>query len=228
MQYVQELAQDELINQVRFSLPTYVGKRYDPTPKAYDLPSTSDEFASFDVEAKVQMPSCIESITSPSHRHDIVCTDIARVAKRGSWVYTSTITFKRSSVRRHLGKDFVLSVQAADLDKPRCVAEVDMERKTVALSLTLVPKFGEREIASQEYVFLLDRSGSMNSDDRIEHAKTALQILLKSLPRENTFFNIVSFGSRFKAEEEYSIPYNAESVHRAVCVDTARFSSNIS
>jgi uncharacterized protein with von Willebrand factor type A (vWA) domain len=47
-----------------------------------------------------------------------------------------------------------------------------------------------------EFIFVLDRSGSM-SGQRIEMAKEAALFFLKSLPA-NARFNVVSFGSDFR------------------------------
>lgn len=49
--------------------------------------------------------------------------------------------------------------------------------------------------AKGEFIFLIDRSGSME-DLRIKKAKEALKIFLKSLP-EDSYFDICSFGGSF-------------------------------
>ena len=64
----------------------------------------------------------------------------------------------------------------------------------------------EMENGKGEYIFLFDRSGSMGGT-RIEKAKEVLIIFVKSLP-EDTYFNIISFGSTsenlFSASARYS------------------------
>jgi hypothetical protein len=50
---------------------------------------------------------------------------------------------------------------------------------------------------------------------RMESVKTSLQIMVRSLPSQDTTFNIVSFGSHYTTLWPNSQPYSAESVERA-------------
>ncbi len=70
------------------------------------------------------------------------------------------------------------------------------------------------EQAKGEYVFLLDRSSSMEGK-RIEKAKEALILFIKSLP-EDTFFNIISFGYESISLFPKSVRYTDFQVEKAV------------
>ncbi|XP_014447273.2 von Willebrand factor A domain-containing protein 5A, partial [Tupaia chinensis] len=74
-----------------------------------------------------------------------------------------------------------------------------------------------------EFVFLMDRSGSMQSPMsvqdrsqlRIEAAKETLILLLKSLPI-GCYFNVYGFGSSYKALFRKSVEYTQETMKKAV------------
>lgn len=74
-----------------------------------------------------------------------------------------------------------------------------------------------------EFVFLMDRSGSMqspmsteeNSQPRIEAAKETLLLLLKSLPM-GCYFNIYGFGSSYEKFFPESVKYTQETIEDAV------------
>jgi hypothetical protein len=116
-----------------------------------------------------------------------------------------------------LNKEFVLTIGAQGLNKPRLIAEVDQKRNSVALSLTMVPQFrGQADLNPQEIIFVVDRSGSMRTHDRIKHAKAALIQFVAKLPSNGCYFNIVSFGNTHSSLWKTSNLYDSRSRKAAV------------
>ena len=65
-----------------------------------------------------------------------------------------------------------------------------------------------------EYIFVIDRSGSM-SGSRMEMAKSALTLFLKSLPVHSKY-NVVSFGNRFDFLHNESQAYNKKNLENTL------------
>ena len=108
-------------------------------------------------------------------------------------------------------KDFTFMYTTDDFHLPSYVMGKTDVSATVMLSF--IPKFCSLNIndaykasvsnksyetdmnfAKGDYIFLLDRSGSMRGT-RIQKAKEALKLFLQSLPSDS-YFNVVSFGSQ--------------------------------
>lgn len=211
------MANDSL-DEVRLQMPMVIGERYGIPPP--DLMSTQapDTDTRVKVVVQVQTSGRIQSITSPSHPGDIsetrYPTDVGRPSRR-----RSTVKFQPHSF---LDRDFILVIHAEGLDSPRCFAELyqDPDRKepdTLAMQLTIVPKFDLPPISSQQYIFVVDRSGSM-AGDRINTAKRTLNILLRMLPAKGTVFNIFSFGNHSDGLWGQSTTYNQSTLNLAVSV----------
>ncbi|KAI5100328.1 von Willebrand factor A domain-containing protein 5A-like isoform X1, partial [Silurus meridionalis] len=93
--------------------------------------------------------------------------------------------------------------------------------------ISFYPEFPESVMSSMlpcgEFVFVMDRSGSMNcamhneegAKPRIECARDTLLLLLKSLPM-GCFFNIYGFGSTYKSIFSKSVQYSQQTMEQAV------------
>ena len=185
-----DLMDDELKDEVRFLLPMFMGCRYGTTPEGLDEAARPSTETRLRIAVNIQMSGIIQEVWSPSHldlKHEPYRTRTGQISRRRRTVKFRSPTF--------LTNNFVLTVRADGLDEPRCFAERDGgESGFVALQFTMVPKFSLPPIPSQEFIFLVDRSGSM-SGGSMETSKNALSLLLPMLPNAQTSFNIYSFGS---------------------------------
>ncbi|CAM2102617.1 unnamed protein product [Caretta caretta] len=132
-------------------------------------------------------------------------------------------------------RDVELLVYYTEPHKPSAVLEIGLPGAEPgslmgdpALMVTLLPSLPEAVLGQSpagEFIFLLDRSGSMEcpmdgqdySPQRIDSAKETLVLLLKSLPL-GCYFNIYGFGSQFESFYPQSVGYTqqtmAESLQR--------------
>ncbi|XP_039355489.1 von Willebrand factor A domain-containing protein 5A-like [Mauremys reevesii] len=127
------------------------------------------------------------------------------------------------------GRDVELLVYYTEPHKPSAVLELGLPGAEPgslmgdpAVMVTLLPSLPEAvpgQSPSGEFIFLLDRSGSMQcpmdgrdrSPQRIDSAKETLVLLLKSLPL-GCYFNIYGFGSRFESFYPQSMAYTQQTM----------------
>ncbi|KAJ7041186.1 vault protein inter-alpha-trypsin domain-containing protein [Mycena alexandri] len=214
--YATVLSEDEENDSIRFHLPVQIGSRYGQAPgghwQVYSFWTTDSPF--LDISVGVETVAPIAKIGCPSHT---VSTELGPDPALSNVAELPFSNYARVSLSSEsaLDKDFVLTVKSAGLDAPRCIAELHPIYDTVALALTLVPRFKLPDLARQEYIFLIDRSGSMEGD-RITAAKKALVVMLRSLPAKNSFFQIASFGNTCtQLWEDGSRPYNQMTLENA-------------
>ena len=92
-----------------------------------------------------------------------------------------------------------------------------------ACMLTFIPKLDtEATQAPAEFIFIMDRSGSMEGSN-IKHAKSTLKLLLQSL-NIGCYFNIIGFGSDYEMlAKRKSLEYTQESLDSSLkSVDSMR------
>lgn len=199
---------DDYADQVRFQLPVSVGSRYGMLPsgmaQAKSVPANR-----ITISTEVYMKGSIKSITSPTHPTLAILQ--ANSFQERQYLHGQGVQYRSTAF---LEQDFVLSIKADGLDVPRCFAERS-PTGSVAVQLTLMPQVKLPTIPAQEYIFLVDRSGSMMGD-RIDTAKRALVMLLRALPSQGTIFNIFSFGNSCYGLWGESLMYNQQSLQGAV------------
>ena len=196
---------------VRFSLPAVLKPRYTPVGSTDPLAKT--EAASHHGSAPAVFSFHLEvasrgvsDVTSPTHQ--------LSKETRGGVIKAS---FNEG---QPLDKDLVVVVQYKSPYEPKAIVEngekgADKESMMSGpvVMLNFFPQFKSSKAAC-EFIFLVDRSGSM-SGEFIKSARETLILFLKSIP-PGCSFNIIGFGSNYESLFPSSVPYNQENLDRAI------------
>ncbi|XP_046843087.1 von Willebrand factor A domain-containing protein 5A-like [Xenia sp. Carnegie-2017] len=203
---------------VRFVLPKVLKPRYTPTgsnnPLAPEVSSDSGATAkqgtgpdSYQFSLEIDDAPNIDKVTSPSHK---IFAD-----NDGEKIKVTLTEVKQT--------DIVILVQPKEINKPLIIVEPGLSngennfQKSSAIMVSFIPEFkGENNClqAACEFVFVIDRSGSM-AGSYIKDAAETLLLFLKSIP-EGCYFNIIGFGSRYVHLFPESVPYNQKNLETAV------------
>ncbi|XP_068682454.1 von Willebrand factor A domain-containing protein 5A-like isoform X1 [Montipora foliosa] len=218
LRFVTELSV-ETEGRVVFVLPTVLNPRYSPADSAPSLSTQIPQAAivdspySFELDMKVKAISTITEITSPTNALKVEIDEIdkaqAKVSLEGA---------------HNFNQDVAVHILTKEPFKPQAIVENGIKIKdrkdkegfmaSPVVMLNLYPEFKNPESSEiGEFVFVIDRSGSMRGS-RIKSARDTLLLFLKSLP-DGCYFNVVGFGSSFTTLFKKSQQYNDENLKKA-------------
>ncbi|KAK3729136.1 hypothetical protein QZH41_005822 [Actinostola sp. cb2023] len=205
---------------VVFVLPAVLNPRYSPSDSKPSVSTTLPTIASvstkysFDFVLEVQCASLIEEITSPCNPLKVVINPEDN---------------RQATVR--LGEEFKFDadvqvhVLCSKPFEPHALVENGVTKlkdgikdEFLSKPVVMLNFFPELDSSASldrgEFIFVVDRSGSMGIESRIKNARETLLLFLKSLP-EGCYFNVIGFGSSFEKLFPKSESYDDSSLNRA-------------
>lgn len=208
----------EIDNSLRFVLPMHLAPRYTPSEmipwkhpwgsyttrcnwtSAFPMTTATVNPSAFSVDIAIEMPSPIRNIASPSGH-------IIQVLAQN--------TVQLSSPTAPMDRDFVLSIETTKPLEPRALVEVAADGSCFTM-LTMAGPHLSIDPVQAEITFLVDCSGSMEDGSKMDAAKRAMRLFVKSLP-STCCFDIINFGTSFDSlfPGQTAQPYTAENLARA-------------
>uniref|UniRef100_A0A3B3Y936 VIT domain-containing protein n=1 Tax=Poecilia mexicana TaxID=48701 RepID=A0A3B3Y936_9TELE len=224
LEYVTELAV-QADDGLRFCLPAVLNLRYQPQGPSVQVTSVPASLVPYSLSFSAQ-------VSSPR--------PIAKIESSCSLEPLQYLKADQTQATVKLGaghkfdRDVELLIYYKDAHQPSAVVEAgQVSAKPGSLMgdpvvmVSLYPEFPQSVMSSLatcgEFVFLVDRSGSMGcpmnnstpQETRISSAKDTLLLLLKSLPM-GCYFNIYSFGSSFEHIFPTSVEYSEKTMKEAL------------
>ncbi|XP_058623858.1 von Willebrand factor A domain-containing protein 5A-like isoform X2 [Onychostoma macrolepis] len=223
--YVTELAV-QADHSLRFCLPAVLNPRYTPAGSAAGIVS---EISSGAVPYTLTLSVHVSS-PKPISKLESNCTLDPLVFLHSDHTQATV----NLSPGHMFDKDVELFVYYQDTHQTSAIVEAGVTTappgslmRDPVVMISLYPEFPEEVMKSLatrgEFVFVIDRSGSMGSmmhhgkgaQRRIESAKDTLLLLLKSLPM-GCYFNIYGFGSDFENFFPQSVVYKQKTMDQAL------------
>jgi hypothetical protein len=186
-----------------FVVPTNIAPKYQlgnssASGPTYGNSKDKQNFYKFLINVTWNSKGSIKKLESFTHANNIQTVENSSMKR--------TITAEVSP----LEGDFNLALTTDAINYPIIYQHKDVDDTY----LMVVHKIDERETkfaGDTEYIFLVDRSGSM-SGSKMAKAKEALEFFLRSLPAEKCHYNIVSFGDNFTMMYNECIKYTDSNV----------------
>ncbi|XP_039454037.1 von Willebrand factor A domain-containing protein 5A-like isoform X1 [Oreochromis aureus] len=218
LEYVTELAV-QADDGLRFCLPAVLNPRYQPQgSKGAGVQVTSVPASlvpySLSFSARVSSPRPVSKVESNCSLDPLQYLNTDQ----------TQATVKLAAGHK-FDRDVELLIYYKDAHQPTAVVEAGQASAEPGslmgdpvVMVSLYPEFPQSVMSSTascgEFVFLMDRSGSM-SNTRIRSARDTLLLLLKSLP-VGCYFNIYSFGSRYEHIFLKSVEYSQQTMEEAL------------
>uniref|UniRef100_A0A665V2C5 VIT domain-containing protein n=1 Tax=Echeneis naucrates TaxID=173247 RepID=A0A665V2C5_ECHNA len=224
LEYITELAV-QADDGLRFSLPAVLNPRYEPqaaTVQVTSVPASQIPY-SLSFSARVSSPRPVSKVESNCSLDPLQYLNKEQ----------TQATVKLAGGHK-FDRDVELLIYYKDAHQPTAVVEAGQASAKPGslmgdpvVMLSLYPEFPESVMSSLsscgEFVFLMDRSGSMScstshskpKETRIGSARDTLLLLLKSLPM-GCYFNVYSFGSSYQHIFPKSVEYSDQTLEEAV------------
>ncbi|XP_027136348.1 von Willebrand factor A domain-containing protein 5A isoform X5 [Larimichthys crocea] len=227
LEYVTELAV-QADDGLRFCLPAVLNPRYQPqgsegpSVQVTSVPASLVPY-SLSFSARVSSPRPVSKVESNCPLDPLQYLNTEQ----------TQATVKLAAGHK-FDRDVELLIYYKDAHQPSAVVEAGQTSAKPGtlmgdpvVMLSLYPEFPQAVMSSLtscgEFVFLLDRSGSMDcpinnskqQETRIGSARDTLLLLLKSLPM-GCYFNIYSFGSSYEHIFPESVEYSQKTMEEAL------------
>uniref|UniRef100_A0A671VZT6 von Willebrand factor A domain containing 5A n=1 Tax=Sparus aurata TaxID=8175 RepID=A0A671VZT6_SPAAU len=227
LEYVTELAV-QADDGLRFCLPAVLNPRYQPqgsegaSVQVTSVPASLVPY-SLSFSARVSSPRPVSKVESNCSLDPLQYLNTEQ----------TQATVKLAAGHK-FDRDVEVLIYYKDAHQPTAVVEAGQASAKPGslmgdpvVMLSLYPEFPQDVMSSLascgEFVFLLDRSGSMDcpmnyskrDQTRIGSARDTLLLLLKSLPM-GCYFNIYSFGSRYEHIFPTSVEYSQKTMEEAL------------